>query len=233
MRYLKSYNKLFENHQSIHDLCKQYVITNYTINDDLSIDVDDNVDLYNKSLTKLPLKFRNVGGDFYCQGNQLTTLEGAPQSVGGDFYYNGNKLTTLEGAPQSVGGNFNCANNQLVSLEGAPQSVGSNFYCNNNQLTSLEGAPQSVGNHFYCQSNKLISLEGAPKSVGGDFYCHYNPIFEIWILFGDYSKIELLNDYDVLREIDGKPHVVLDRLNQFLQDIGKDPVEKVNGWINI
>jgi hypothetical protein len=43
----------------------------------------------------------------------------------------------------------------------------------------------------------------------------------------------LLNDYDCLRAIDGKPHVVLDRLNQFLQDIGMAPVEKVDGWISI
>ena len=168
MKYLRNY-KLFENKQSIHDLCSDYGITNYTINDDGSIDVVGNVNLHNKSLTKLPLKFRNVGGDFYCQGNQLTTLEGAPRSVDGDFYCSGNQLTTLEGSPQSV----------------------------------------------------------------GDFYCSDNPIFEIWELFEDYSKIELFNDYDVLREIDGKPHVVIDRLNQFLVEIGKNPVEKVSGWINI
>ena len=193
MRYLKSYSKLFENHQSIHDICKQYNIRDYTINDDGSIDVDGNVDLCDRSLTKLPLKFRSVSGYFDCEDNQLTTLEGAPKSIDGYF---------------------DCGNNQLTSLEGAPQSVGGDFYCYNNQLTSLEGAPQSVG---------------------GDFDCANNPIFEIWELFEfeDYSKIELFNDYDALREIDGKPHVVLDRLNQFLQDIGKDPVKKVDGWINI
>jgi hypothetical protein len=27
-----------------------------------------------------------VGGDFYCDSNSLTSLEGAPESVGGSFY---------------------------------------------------------------------------------------------------------------------------------------------------
>jgi hypothetical protein len=31
---------------------------------------------------------------------------GAPSSVGGDFHCDDNKLTSLEGAPESVGGNF-------------------------------------------------------------------------------------------------------------------------------
>jgi hypothetical protein len=190
MKYLKKY-KLFENVQSIHDLCKQYGITDYTINEDGSIDVDGSVWLHSRRLTKLPLKFRNVGGDFYCRDNQLTSLEGAPQSVMGDFS------------------------------------------CSDNQLTSLEGAPQTVGGDFNCHSNRLTSLEGAPQTVGGHFYCYNNPISIIWDLFEDYSKVELFNDYDPVREIDGKPALVIDRLNMFLEEIGKDPVKKVDGWINI
>jgi hypothetical protein len=195
MRYLKSYNKLFENHQSIDGvlqyLCLEYNITNYTINDDGSIDVDGDVDLSNNGLTKIPLKFRNVSGD------------------------------------------FNCDRNQLASLEGAPLSVGGYFSCEYNNLTSLEGSPTSIGGDFDCVGNNIASLEGAPQSVGGQFNCGDNIIYDIWELLQDFDKIEVLNDYDPLREIDGKPHVVIDRLNNFLMDIGKDPVEKVDGWINI
>jgi len=237
------------------EICENYNIVNYTINEDGSIDVyDNNVHLNSKELTKLPIRFRSVRGSFDCGNNQLTTLEGSPQSVGGDFYCSNNQLTSLEGSPQSVGGDFYCSNNQLTSLEGSPKSVGGDFYCSNNQLTSLEGSPKSVGGDFYSRDNRLISLEGSPQSVGGrfscgdnrlislegspqsvgyGFECHGNPIENIWILFRDYSKIELFNEHDVLRVIDGKLHVVLNRLNSFLQDIGKDPVEKVDGWINI
>ena len=90
------------------------------------------------------VKFGKVSGDFDCSGNQLTSLEGAPQEVRVDFNCYDNKLTSLEGAPQKVGGHFVCDYNQLTSLEGAPQQIRWSFSCEENQLTSLEGAPQTV-----------------------------------------------------------------------------------------
>jgi hypothetical protein len=128
MKYLKSYNKLFESEKSIHDICREYEITDYIINDDGSIDVGGNVNLFDRELTKLPLKFRNVSGDFLCHNNKLTSLEGCPLSVGGDFLCSRNKLTSLEGSPSSVGGYFWCFDNKLTSLEGSPSSVSGDFY---------------------------------------------------------------------------------------------------------
>ncbi|MCK9476329.1 MAG: hypothetical protein M0R46_10435 [Candidatus Muirbacterium halophilum] len=171
MKYIKTFN---ENINSSDSICEKYNIKNYIINEDGSIDVDGKVDLYNKKLKVLPLKFRKVSGDFHCGCNQLTSLEGAPKSVGGEFRCRNNKLTSLVGSPQRVGGDFNCSVNQLTSLEGAPQSIGGYFECGDNQLTSLVGCPQSVGGDFYCSVNQLTSLEGAPQRVGGDFECSGN-----------------------------------------------------------
>ena len=176
--------KLYESFSEIESICQKYRITNYTINDDGSIDVDGHVDLDNKRLTKIPLQFRNVSGSFYCSDNQLTSLEGCPKSVGGGFS------------------------------------------CSDNQLTSLEGGPKSVGGGFNCSYNQLTTLEGCPKSVGGDFYCDNNPIYNIWILFQDLDKIDLFNDFDIIR---GNT-VILDRLNMFLEEIGKRTVKKVDGY---
>jgi hypothetical protein len=171
MKYLK----LFESFKDIDSICKKFGIYNYTINEDGTIDViasrffRGDVDLSNKGLTELPLKFRNVTGYFYCYDN---------------------KLTSLEGSPQSVGGRFDCGdNNQLTSLEGGPREVGGNFYCGNNHLTSLEGCPQSVGGSFFCKNNKLTSLDGCPK-VGGYFYCLQNPPLPKEIM--DNPKAEIL-----------------------------------------
>ena len=172
MRYLKIYEN-YQTEAEVAKICKKYGIKNWSINSDGLVDVDGDVDLFKRSLKKLPLKFGKVTGDFCCNGNQLTTLEGAPETVGGDFWCQYNKLTTLEGAPQSVSGSFNCSYNQLTTLEGAPEAVGGGFYCHNNQLTTLEGAPETVGGGFYCNSNKLTTLEGAPYSVSG-FDCEGN-----------------------------------------------------------
>ena len=97
------------------------------------------------------------------------------------------------------------------------------FYCSYNKITSLEGYPTSVGGHFNCSNNQITSLEGCPESVGGDFICNGNTISEIWNLFNDYDKIELFNDYDIIRG----DTIILDRLNDFLEEIGKPTVTEV------
>ena len=170
MIYLRRFNESIENIESI---CQKYGINNYTINEDGSIDVDGNVNLKNKKLTKLPLKFKNIAGSFDCTYNKLTTLEGAPKSVGSSFYCSDNKLTTLEGAPKYVGGDF---------------------YCTHNQLTTLEGASKSVGGHFSCSNNKLFNLEFTPSGIS--LSCFNNPISNWWSKI-DIDKLEAFIDLGI------------------------------------
>jgi hypothetical protein len=82
-------------------------------------------------LTKLP-DLKEVGGDFYCDRNKLTTLEGSPTKVGEDCDCSHNQLTSLKGGPKKVGGWFDCNHNQLKTLEGAPTKIGWDIYCGNN-----------------------------------------------------------------------------------------------------
>ena len=51
----------------------------------------------------------DVSGDFSCSSQGLSDFKGVRFGVvSGSFYCTGNKLTSLKGAPQEVGGNFNC-----------------------------------------------------------------------------------------------------------------------------
>jgi hypothetical protein len=189
MRYLRLFES-FQTESEVAKICRKYGITYWTLNNGL-VDVDAYVDLTNRKLTKLPLKFGNVTDGFYCNRNQLTSLEGSPHTVGGDFY------------------------------------------CNVNQLTSLEGGPKEVGGNFYCEDNQLISFEGS-KKIRGYFVCGNNPLESVWDLITPNNKwnnqvMELLNDYDCLRGMD----IILDRFNDFLQEIGRSPVESVEGYNNI
>jgi hypothetical protein len=112
---------------SIHDICKKYNITNYTINDDGSIDVNGNVDLWDKRLTELPLTFNKVNGYFDCSYNNLTTLKGCPRWVGSSFICSYNNLTSLEFSPDYVGSNFWCQYNKLTNNY-CDTEIGGNFY---------------------------------------------------------------------------------------------------------
>jgi len=139
-----------------------------TKNSDGTYSCSGDVDLSNLGLTKLPVKFKEVGGSFYCYDNKLTTLEGCPQKVGGWFDCGKNKLTTLKGCPQKVGGGFDCRNNQLTTLEGCPQEVGGGFICRKNKLTTLKGCPQKVGGGFDCRNNP-VSVAKLKKTVDRDY----------------------------------------------------------------
>ena len=83
------------------------------------------LDLSRRNLTKFPdvLRFINVGGDFRCNNNQLTSLVGAPKSVSGHFWCRGNKLTSLVGAPKSVSGHFSCSGNAVKFTKKNVRSV--------------------------------------------------------------------------------------------------------------
>jgi hypothetical protein len=215
---------------SINSICKEYGIDNYTINEDGSIDVDGNVILYDKRLTKLPLKF-SVSGYFACDHNQLTSLLGSPISVGSDFYCHDNRLTSLDGCPQSVGRVFSCYNNELTNLEGSPKEVG-HFACYNNKLTSLEGITKMRSGDIICYDNNIKDVRGIKEGWRGRLLIHNNPVYSIFKLFPEerYDEVvEYLNEYNVIR--DGKV-VVLQALEMVFHEMDLDipQIEYIEGY---
>jgi|ERR1035437_6255690 hypothetical protein len=101
----------------IEDWLDEMGVKNYTINDDLTINVEGHVDLSNRDLIRFPnyIKFNHISGDFSCADNQLISLKGCPTSINPGF--------------------FNCKCNQLISLESWPSSVrGGYFFCRNNKI---------------------------------------------------------------------------------------------------
>jgi hypothetical protein len=100
-----------------------YRIKNYTINDDLSVDVKGSVDLRkglvkNISIdssnhavcTKILVKFRHVSGNFNCSDMYLNSLKNAPETVGKSFYCYSNQLSSLKYFPKSVGKDIDVSN---------------------------------------------------------------------------------------------------------------------------
>jgi len=97
-------------------------IHNYRIQEDLSVDIDGDLNISEKKLNHLSVQFGHVSGNCLMIRNYLTSLKGAPRSVGGSF---------------------NCSHNALTSLEFAPLLCKS-FYCNNNPISSFKFLPENV-----------------------------------------------------------------------------------------
>ncbi len=170
MRFIKSY-KIFESLDiKLEKELLKFVISNYTLNEDGSIDCDQAVNLSYKLLSKIPFKFNKINYSFKMTNNKIKSLENCPKYIGSNFNCSFNKLTSLEFGPEYVGNNYDCCYNQLTTLKGCVDEVYAEFDCQSNQLTSLEFCPMEVENDFNCSDNKLEYLDRSPM-IKGDLYC--------------------------------------------------------------
>lgn len=165
-----------EERKQLITLCRKYNINNYNINDDNSINVYGDVNLKNMRLTKLPIKFNHISGNFDCSGNQMKSLLNSPISVKGDF---------------------NCSFNELSSLKYAPDEVEGNFICKNNHIYDLKYLNCVIYKNLDISNNELISFDFFPL-LYQDFICNNNPIYPIWYSFQDKTKIELFNNSNII-----------------------------------
>jgi hypothetical protein len=205
MKRIKIYES-FRTEQEIKDLCSKYNITDYQIRDDGSIDVDGDVYLMNRlgDLKQLPLTFNEVK-EFYCDNNNLTTLEGCPKEVHGGFACSNNK--SLEHSPLTIeDGYFSCWGNiYITSLEGLE----------NTYITGELGV-------WGCEN--LYSLKGFPKKVSR-FDCEdtpIEPIYDTFIQEFDYETIRRFNKFDVIYTDDLDWFIDYDNLGKFLRSVGKE-----------
>ena len=131
-------------------------IQNYTIHKDLTVDVNGDVDLSAKDLSRIPVQFGIVKGYFTCAQNKLTSLLGSPKAVY-SFYCDNNQLTTLKYFPEKVVKNITCSFNKITDLQYLPKKIKGNFDCSNNPLlTTLKNAPQC---HVLTASQLNIQFE--------------------------------------------------------------------------
>lgn len=171
----EKYNML-KNKKDIESWLKSMEIKNYTINDDLTVDVNEGVNISLRGLTHLPVQFGIVKGHFYIDQNELTSCEGFPKFVDGSLLCYSNEITSLKHCTTEVNGIFDCSQNKLSSLEYCPKTINGDFNCSYNQLTSLKHSPKTVNGNYYCQANKLTSLKGISNDTNGIFNCSHNKL---------------------------------------------------------
>ena len=111
MKYIKNY-KVFENNTDLTqeqiDFLNRCDGGEWKVNPDTGlIDVQGSLSCSHMNLNDFKgLRFGNVLGTFYCEYNNLKTLDGSPREVGGSFGCRMNPLISLEGAPLKVAWQF-------------------------------------------------------------------------------------------------------------------------------
>ena len=216
---VKKFNKFL-----INSICKDLNIRNYTINNDMTVDVDGDVEILNKKFKKIPFKFNEINGNFYIHNNSnLISLKNSPKKIVGNFNCMFNKLNSLKHSPDYVENNFICKFNHLESLEYLPNYIGGTVDATHNNINTLKG----LKNH-----NIVINLtENNIRSIKHSGECklilNRNPFFEIETLSSktfthNTEYINYFNELDIINE--NETSIILDRLNYFLQDIGGNEI---------
>ena len=155
-----------------------YKINDYELIEDKKcgyiVNVNEDVDLYDKELNNIDITFNKIEGDFICNNNKFKSLKGFPKIVNGNLDCSHNELETLEGCPKIVKGDFDCSYNKLISLKSFPKKLNGSFFGSYNNLKSLEGCAEIVNGMFDCGHNELETLEGCPEIIKGAFFCRNN-----------------------------------------------------------
>lgn len=117
-----------------------------TINEDNSVEINDDVDLTGILFKKVPMKINKVTGDYTAAGGSISTLENSPDVVTGDLTMIHLDIKSFVGGPSEVGGDC--------------------IYTGNDQVTSIEGLPSKVGGRIDISGcKKITSLKGIHKIV--------------------------------------------------------------------
>ncbi|MCW3498693.1 leucine-rich repeat domain-containing protein [Burkholderia cenocepacia] len=180
----------------------------YTVNkDDMSVNVSISVDLSERGLKLIPIKFRFVDGDFDCSFNELKSLKNCPKKIAGSFNCSVNQITSLEFGPAEIG----CGNSEGFEYDGivydpAPQC---SYSCSNNRLTSLKGISKDIGTALDCSNNALVSLEHLPPGFWAKVNASGNRITSLRGLTeeGCHKYIDL--SYNQITSLEGCPGSIL------------------------
>jgi hypothetical protein len=183
--------------QYIHHIMDKIDVSKYKINVDFTVDVEGDVDLSQIRLSKIPIKFGMVKGNFDCSHNKLTNLVNCPDKIMGFFNCAGNNIHTLIGGPTYIGKGYYCEDNSLEDLQGYPKHCLIYFNCSWNKIKTLEGLPEELNvglfdisynklknlkngpkktKNFDCSNNLIETLEDGIKEIQGNFNCSNNAL---------------------------------------------------------
>lgn len=152
--------------KQIEEYLASHQIHNFTIDNNLVVNVDGDVVLTDLKLSSLPCQFGVVTKSFDCSHNELRTLKGAPYQVGGYFMCSHNQLSSLEYGPNKVKGSYIAHYNQLTSLEFVSHEIGGDLIVCQNQLKNLLHCPNIIPGYLNAADNKLETLLGCAQEVG-------------------------------------------------------------------
>lgn len=181
----KEYISYYIDKKKLISFLRDNYIYNYTINKDLSIDVQQSI-RFRKKYNKLPYKFNHVFGDFDAHNIGLNTLENCPNRIDGIMDCSHNSIETLEFLPKVIYNDVILHNNKITKLDYNPVSIlyAESIYANQNKLDLRRNLISSID---ISDSNILVDLNDNPLydiiKYNTEFSISITPINKLLRLF--------------------------------------------------
>ena len=100
-------------------------------------------------------------GNLNIREKSVTRLNGCPEHITGDFICSRNRLSRLTNGPKQVDGNYDCSDNFLSTLDGCASHIAGFLDIRDNDITSL------VGIHKIIKSCGKLYLSDYEITEGG------------------------------------------------------------------
>ncbi len=201
----------------IDTLCRLYGIYIYTLSHDYIIDCN-RVDINNKELSNIPLKFGKVN-NFSVKGNSLKSLKNSPVEVK-YFDASDNQIESLEFCPKAER-SIRLNGNNIDSLVGLPMACEFIDISNNNIKDISLATNLSITNTYFNVGGNNIS-ELYPLSKSNGIFLSDNPIYSILLRiftvngYPDSNWVEGFNSYNIIYDDGiGKTKLFIDNLEYF------------------
>ena len=188
--------KLLDEHFNISGSTKEL-----KINEDLTVEVHGGGvalnDAARRRLTRLPVRFRYVSGDFLAGFSNLNTLDGFPSTVGQHCSITDSEVASLEHAPTKVG-SFDASHTKITSLTGGPKYVEkvdeqkASYDVSYTPITTLHDIPKVIpGKLNLMGCSGLTSLRGLPLKIGTLVFDWNQDLKLLGIFLSHIDKIEV------------------------------------------
>jgi hypothetical protein len=216
-----------------------YGIQNYTINDDMSVDIDGSVLIDRRHIPRLDVKFRNVSNEFFINKCGLESMNNLPISCKCVTLTN-NNINEISNVPLNCQ-YLNLNNNKITEIQNIEHLTElSTLEISHNKITKLYGLPSSI-KRISLENNLLKNFKNFPKALimrddEKMYLIKGNPIVSLKGLDVDYNNIKVfLHLCKALPQINPKTYIDdVDKLiistKELIKD--KDELEMILAYLN-
>lgn len=127
-----------DNREAIQDWLSEVGITDYTIDEQLVVNVNKSILVTDKKIPYLPVQFGEIKGNFFFQNVGLKSLKGFPHTVKGAVSVVNNKLKSFKYSPDTITGDYAVNGNKFESFKNLRTKIGSVFFCQDNPLKNID-----------------------------------------------------------------------------------------------